>query len=261
MLSFGLLAMTATALWNVGNQVSLWFTNRYRGPEEAGVYAAFRQLCQPVWVLSAVVWGGVFSHVASRWESSRRAEADGMLNLAYRAAATGLMTLSVAVLASGPLWSRLLRPAYRADLSLLGGLLMFFQCSANLGLASIAAKLRERPWVIVAMIAAGVATNAALAAAWVPAGGLPAAARAAGVGMLGPCLLGAAYLVAAGFRVHPVGHVLALAPALLLLPTPAVLVVWGAFLAVAALTGWVFTPHEKRMLLACLRRTPGQREP
>jgi len=266
LLTYGGVSMLATLMWQVGNQTSAFFTNRYHSGDDFGVYTAFRQLCQPVWVLSGVIWGLVFSHVASHWERGDRPAAVRMVNLTYKSVVLALTTISVAVLATAPWWQLLLGRSYRLspapggrDLMMLAGLLMFFQCSANLGIASIAAKLRERPIVVVIMAGVGVAANAALARAWVPAGGVCAAARAAGWGMWCACAVGAAYLLMSGFKAHPAVYLLSLSPAVLMLPLPASAAVWAAVLLVAAGSRLVFSPWEKRVLWAYVRSFGGHR--
>ncbi len=261
LLGFGFVAMVAAMLWNVGNQVSGWFVNRYHGSEALGLYAPLRQLCQPAWILSGIVWGLVFSHVANHWESNLRDAALRMLNVTYKAVVVALMTLTVLILLAAPLWSRLLREPFRRNLHLLPGLLMFFQCSANLGMVSIAAKLRERPAVIVAIVATAVAVNVVLAARWVPGAGTRGAADAAGIGMLSACGVGVVYLLVTRFRAHPAAHVLAVAPALLLLPAGVVVIAWALFLAAAATTPLVFSRWEKRELLKYARNLIDRRRP
>ena len=253
LLRFGFVAMLATLAWQLGNHVSFFLTNHYRGTGEAGVYAAIRQFCQPAWILSGMVWGVVFSHLASHWESNKRQAALEMVNLTYKAVVVVLMTVTVLVLATGRWWRLLLQKDYQVEVKLLGGLLMFYQCSANLGLASIAAKLRERPVVIVVVVAAGVAVNVILGWMWIPAGGVLAASRAAGIGMLVAVALGGVYLLASGFRAHPAAHVLAVSPVVLLAPTPVVVIAWAAVLAVAAFTPLVFTAREKHVLANYVR--------
>jgi len=266
LLTYGGISMLATLMWQVGNQTSAFFTNRYHSGGDFGLYTAFRQLCQPVWVLSGVIWGLVFSHVASHWERGDRPAAVRMMNLTYKSVVLALTTISVAVLATAPWWQLLLGRSYRLstapagrDLMMLAGLLMFFQCSANLGMASIAAKLRERPMVVVVMASVGVAANAALAWAWVPAGGVCAAAHAAGWGMWCACVVGAAYLLISGFKAHPAVYLLSLSPVILVLPLPAAAAVWAAVLLVAAVSGWILAPWEKRVLSAYIRSFGGHR--
>jgi len=252
LLRFGSVSMLAVVLWNAGNQVSAWYVNRYHGSAALGLYAPFRQLCRPVWVLSGIVWGLVFSHVASHWESDLRDAAVSMVNLTYKAVVLVLMTLSVLVLVTSPQWCRLLPASYRGGLAALAGLLVFFQCSANLGMASIVAKLHERPVVIVGVLAVGVGANAALGLLWVPEGGVVGAARAAGCGMLIAVALGAVYLLCSSFRTHPAVHALAVSPVLLMLPRTALLLVWAVALAAAVLTPLVFSRDEKVVLLRYL---------
>ena len=106
--------------------------------------------------------------------------------------------------------------------------------------------------MIVGILAVGVAANVLLGLLWVPEGGVVGAARAAGWGMLLAVALGAVYLVLSSFKTHPAVHVLALSPALLMLPRPALLLVWAVVLAVAVLTPLVFSRHEKVVLLRYL---------
>jgi len=258
---FGSVAMLAGLTWSVGSHVTTWFVHRYHGTDALGEYMPFRQICQPIWVISAVVWPVVFAYVANHWESGRRDRALGLLNGAYKLTVLALMTLSVAVLVLAPLWGRALGGAYHLRLPVVAALLMFFQCSANLGMASMAAKLNERPVFVVAIIAIGAAANVLLALAWVPAGGVAGAgivggARAAGVGMLVACAAGCVYLAAARFRAHPAVHALSVSPALLLLPVPAAAGAWAAVLAVSIWTPWVLT-HRERTALREWFRSPG----
>ncbi|KKL88890.1 hypothetical protein LCGC14_1920190, partial [marine sediment metagenome] len=159
LLRFGVVAMLAPMVWNLGNQVSAWFIHRHHGSEALGVYIPYRQLCQPVWVLSGIVWGLVFSYVVRHWEFRLRPEAARMLNVAYKGVVLTLMTVSVLIRATRTWWGMLLPEAYRDGLGALPGLLLFFQCSANLGMFSIVAKLREKPMTIVAVLFAGAAVN------------------------------------------------------------------------------------------------------
>jgi len=261
LIRFGSVAMLAGLAWQGGGHVTTWFIHRYHGSDVLGVYMPLRQICQPIWILSTIIWPVVFAYVAVRWESGRRDGALGLLNGAYKLTVLGLMTLSVLVLAAAPLWGRALGGGYRVDVPVVAGLLMFFQCSANLGMAAMAAKLNERPVAAVIIVAAGAAANVLLAAAWVPAGGDAAAgvaggARAAGVGMLLACAAGSAYLAASRFRAHPAVYVLSVSPALLLLPVPLAAGAWAAVLAVAALTPWVLTARERQAVRESLRRAP-----
>ena len=254
LLRFGFVAMLATLAWQAGNFLSRWMTNRFHGPAEAGVYSALQTFCQPAWILSGIIWGLVFSHLASHWESNKRWATVRMANVTFKAVVLVLMTGTVLVLATGRWWQLLLAEGYRReDLRLLAGLLMFYQCSANLGLATMVAKLRERPIVIVGIFAVGVAVNAVLGWLWIPTGGALAAAQAAGIGMLTAVALGTVYLLAAGFRVHPAAHVLALSPALLLAPMPYAAAAWGVVLVAAAATPLIFTAREKLMLIRYVR--------
>lgn len=250
---FGFVAMLATLVWQCGHHVGRLLTNHFHGLDEVGVYAALSPFCQPVWILSGMVWGVVFSHLVNHWESNKRQAALDMLNLTYKAVVLTLMTLTVLILVTGRWWRLMLHESYQTDIRILSGLLMFYQCSANMGLASVAAKLRERPMVITVVIAVGVVVNIVLGYLWIPEGGAMAAARAAGIGMLVAVALGVVYLIITGFRIHPSAHVLALTPALLLAPTTFVAIAWAAILTVALFTHVIFTVREKRVLFQYIR--------
>ncbi len=256
---FGAVAMLAGLTWNAASHVSTWFIYRYHGLDAVGGYMPLRRICQPAFILAAILWPVVFGYVANHWESSRRPEALRLLNAAYKLTVLGLTTITMLLLVTAPLWFALLPLAYQANLSVVAGLLMLFQCSANLGMAGMAAKLNERPAALVLIIAVGAAANAVLAAMWVPAGGaamdgLIGGARAAGVGMLCACAAGALYLAASRFRAHPAVYVLSLSPALLLLPPWWAAAIWAALLIIAAATPWVLTPREKQSLRDLLAR-------
>lgn len=177
LLSYGVVAMSGAIIWEFGSQVSAWFVKYHLGLEKLGVYGAFRQMSQLAWGMAGMAWGLLFSHVASLWESRRRSRALRVMNLSYKLVVLVMTTASVLVLVTAPAWTLLLRESFRGDLSLLAGLLMFYQCAANLGMAGIVAQLRERPAVTVAIVSAGVLTNVALAWAWVPQWGLGGAAQ------------------------------------------------------------------------------------
>ena len=253
LLGFGLAAMAATVIWSVCNQVSAWWVNRYLGAADVGIYATFRQLCQPVWVLSGVLWGVLLGHVARDWEAGRGDEARRLMNLTYKAGTLGLTTLSVLLLVTSPWWIVALRPEYRPHLPLLAGLMVFYQGSANLGLAGMAARLREQPLALAGLVLLAAAVNVALAPAWVARHGLQGAAWAAAAGMMCACAAGVVYLLAGRLRLDGANHVLALSPAVLLLPGYWPGVAWAAVLAVAAATPLILSRDEKVRLLRGLR--------
>ncbi len=248
LLGYGMVAMSGALIWEFGSQVSAWFVKYHLGLEKLGVYGAFRQMSQLAWGMAGMAWGLLFSHVANLWERGRRAKALRVMNLSYKLVVLVMMTASMLVLATAPAWTLLLRASFRRDLSLLAGLLMFYQCSANLGMAGIVAQLRERPAVTVAIVSAGVLVNAALAWAWVPHWGLGGAAQAAGLAGLAATLMGVLYMLIMQPSLHLSGHLLALSPIIFLLPGPLAAGLWALVLVVAAATRLVFSRHEKILL-------------
>jgi len=180
---FGAGAMVATVGLLAAQSVSLYMVNRQMGKGPAGVYGLFAQLGQPIFMVASAAWTVVLTHAARRWEASQRDEALADLQTSFKAIATAAMTLAVLVLASGPLWVRLLPATFRGGLVLMCGLLLLFQSLTHLALMHIVARLHERPCVVAVSAVVGGAANAALAWRWLPSWGLVGAAWAAGVGM------------------------------------------------------------------------------
>jgi O-antigen/teichoic acid export membrane protein len=245
LLSYGIVAMSGALIWEFGSQVSAWFVKYHLGLEKLGVYGAFRQMSQLSWGVAGMAWGLLFSHVANLWESRRRAKALRVMNLSYKLVVLVMMTATVLVLVTAPAWTLLLRESFRRDLSLLAGLLMFYQCSANLGMAGIVAQLRERPAVTVLLVSAAVLANAGLAWAWVPHEGMGGAAQAAGIASFTATLMGVLYMLMKQPSLHVSGHLLALSPIILLLPGPIPALLWGGVLIVVVATRLVFSRQEK----------------
>lgn len=256
-LQYGVVAMAGTVVWEFGAQISAWFVYRHHGPTALGIYGTFQQMCQLSWGIAGMAWGLLFSHVASLWEHHRHGQAVATMNLSYKLVVLAMMTATMLALVTAPLWTHLLSQEFRADLALLGGLFMFFQCSANMGMAGIVAQLRERPGVTVLIVLTGVIINGVLAWAWVPREGLEGASRAAGLAMFMTLLLGVLYMRAAQPGLHFSGHFLALTPIILLLPPPIAALLWSLVLALSFATGWVFSPEDKSTIGSYLRNPGG----
>ena len=253
-LRYGSGALLGTVLWNLTGYLSFWLTSYRLGEDQAGVFYVFLLVCQPVVFLANAAWAVIFTHVARLWERQQRA-AMALLEAAYKAVVMATLTLTVAVYLTAPLWVRLVPPAYRHGVGLLGGLLMFFQVVNHLALMNMLAKLRERPVIVAVAAIVGGAANAALALWWMPQHEAVGAAWAAGIGMYaGAGAVAVAYLLATRTRLHPSTALVMLMPAGLLLPAWILAVFWAAALAVAAFTPLVFTPHQKRILVAAVGR-------
>lgn len=261
-LKFGSVAMIATLLWHGVGFVSFWLTNRFAGTAKLGVFRAFLMLGQSVIFIANSAWAVIFSHVARRWENDDRKTALFTLQAAYKAVALIMMTLTITVYVSAPLWVRILPVRYRDGLPLLGGLLMFFQGITHLSIMTIIAKLQERPYVIaLASLAAGAA-NVLLALWWMPiCRYAPAGASwAAGVGLyVGAGLVTLLYFYLTDVKLSFVTHVVMVLPVMLLmplcLPVWVLAVVWMLLLAVAVGTPWCFQPDERRVLAFYIVRT------
>jgi len=221
---------------------------------QAGVFAVFLRLAQPIVFLANAAWSVIFAHVANWWESGDREMAMSRLETAYKGVCLATMSLTVLIYVSAGLWVRILPGDYRAGQAVLGGLLMFFQVICNLSLTTIVAKLRERPIVIVLCALAGGVLNVVLARWWMSAaaaGGAPAAAAwAAGVGMYaGAGAVTVVYFLVARISVSPGTWFVLASPAILLLPAWIVAPAWAGVLAAAAMTGLILRPDQKRLLL------------
>jgi O-antigen/teichoic acid export membrane protein len=248
-LQFGFVAMVGNILWIAAQQISLVVTNRSYGKEDAGVFNAFLQLSQGVLLVSNSAFAVVFAHVARRWEAFSRDAAMRTLETAYKAVTIAMMAMTIAILATGPWWVRVLPAKYHQGLALLGGLLMFFQGVSNLALLTSVARLRDRPIVIAVAALAGGAANTLLALWWTPVHGPAGAAWAAGVGMMaGGTTVTLVYFLAAHVRLQPVTYLLMVCSLLLLLPIWAAAAVWAAVVLAALVSPLLFARQEKRDL-------------
>lgn len=254
-LRFGMVALLATTLWGWAVYVSFWLTSKICGTAVGGDYHAFLSLGQPVLFVADAVWAVLFTHVAKRWESGRRANALFTLETAYKGVAIALLTLTLVVYATAPLWVQVLPAKFRAGRAVLGGLLMFFQVVIHLALMTILAKLHERPIVIALAGACAIAANVVLALVWLPLYGASGAALAAGVGTyLGAGAVTVGYFLCCRVKLAWSTYVVLAAPALLLLPTWLAGLIWAGVLAAAIFSPWVFDARQKRLLLSFLRR-------
>jgi len=254
---FNLIALAASLSWRAVAYVSFLLTNRSYGKADNAEFYAFLLLGQLVVYVADAAWTVIFAHVARLWESGRKGMAVFNLETAYKAVAAAVMTVTIVVYATSPLWVKILPAEYRAGVALLGGLLMFFQTIVHLAIMQIMAKLRERPVIISLAAAAGGAANVILALLWMPRYGPVGAAWAAGVGVyLGAGAVTAVYFLAAHIRLHGSTWFFLAAPALLLLlllpwwwPAAAA---WACVLGVAVLTPWLFSRRQKMMVLYAL---------
>jgi len=251
-LKFGLAALPGYILWRWASYTSFWLTSKIRGMSEGGEFLAFLSLGQPIVFLADAVWAVVFTHVVNHWESGRRRMGMSILQTAYKAVGLAMLGLTLLVLAGAPVWIRILPPRYHQGLSLLAGLLMFFQVMIHLGLLTILAKLHERPWVIAVAALIGIAANVILALRWMPQFAYPprAAALAAGVGIyFGSTVVSIFYVLITRTRLHAATFVMVFFPAVLLLWLPIAGAVWAVAALVAVCTPWIFSAQEKRTLL------------
>ncbi len=258
---FGLIAMAGNFLWLAAQYVSFFITYLRCGKDSAGVFAVFLQLSQPALFLANAAWAVIFTHVARHWETGRRQTGMMVLETSYKAIAMVMMTLTVAVYVSAPLWVLILPESYRHGLGLLGGLLTFFQVVIHLAIMTIIAKLHERPSVIAIAAVAGGAANIALAAHWMGRGesAPEAAAWAAGIGMFaGAGVVTLVYFLLARIRLHAGTCFVLASPALLLaakwVPVWTIAAIWAGICAIALLTTAFFSVREKQLLSASLKR-------
>jgi len=257
-LRFGLANLLGTSLWLAAGYVSFWLASKEYGPREAGTFHVFLRLGQPVMLLANAAWAVIFTYVARQWEGGERAPAMAALKTAYKGIAVTMLTLTLVLYATGPLWVKVLRSDYHAGLPLIGGLLMFFQVVTNLALMNIVAKLRERPIVIALAALCGGTANLVLAKWWMPRYGPAGAAWAAGIGMYaGGMLVAVVYLLVSRVRLGAATWAVLLSPAILalLITAPWVaLGVWAAVLALAVLTPLLFSREEKALIASFVRR-------
>jgi O-antigen/teichoic acid export membrane protein len=248
---FGLAAMIGTFAWHAAGYVSYLMTYLQFGGNAAGPLLVVMQLSQTVCFLVSAAWAVLFSHVARRWEHDDRRGAIFVLETAYKAVSLTLITLSVVLYVTAPLWIRMLHVEYQYSRFYLSGMLTFFVTVSNMTLLTILAKLHERPGIISIAALAGAAFNAVLAAWWMGPMGwhVVGAARAAGVGMFfGGGIVTFVYVQALGTRLHKGAYFVMAAPALLLLPAWVAGPLWAAVLAVCALTPWMFTERQRKVL-------------
>lgn len=256
---FGLVAMAGNMLWAVITNLSFWLTSYKYDMTAGSVFHVFWRLSELTLFLSMAAWTVIFTHVARHWEGGRREVAIFNLQTSFKAVALATMTLAVLVHLTGPLWVRILAPKWRGGLQLLPGLLLFFQVIASLGLLNMLTWLRERPVLILATGAAGGGLNLLLALLWLPQHGALGAAWAAGIGMAagGGCVA-VVYFAATRTRFHASTYFVMATPLILLLnlliPSWAVACIWGAVLAAAVWTGWVFDHRQKALLSALAKR-------
>ena len=254
LLGYGFASLLATLSLQAVGYLSFFLTSRWQGKAEGGVFHAFWLLSQPILVLANAAWAVIFTYAARHWETDNRKMALFVLEMSYKAVAVSIMTLTIAVYVTSPLWVRLLGDAYRPGRGLLGGLLLFFAITNHLALMTILAKLYERPAVIALAAVAAGAANWALAAWWMPAHGALGAAYAAGIGMyLGGGTVTLAYFLLKRVRFRPSTYFILGVPILLLLPAWAAAVAWGAMLLVAMGTTWIFSHQEKMLVRETVR--------
>jgi O-antigen/teichoic acid export membrane protein len=263
---FGLKAMWGTFFWQWAGLISFWLISRQIGKGPGGVFHALMILAGVVASLAEAAWSAVYTHVARLWEEGLVEEGLAELQTAYKAIALAMMTLTLAVYGSAPLWVLLLPDRFQVGQdygggvfsNLLGGALLFFQTIIHMALMTILAKLHEKPALITLAAATGAAANVILALQWMPEHGAAGAAWAAGVGMLvGGGSVSVAFFLRWGRDLSPSCYGVFAAPVLLLLPTWASAVVWTAVLILAARTRWVFQRGEKQQLLRGLRTVKG----
>ena len=253
-LRFGLVALVGATLWSWAIYVSFWLTSKICGTALGGVYHAFLSLGQPVLFVADAIWAVLFTHVAKRWETGQRATALVILETAYKAVSMAMLTLTLVVVATAPVWVRILPQRFRAGEELLPGLFMFFQVVIHLALMSVLAKLHERPIVIALAALWAVAGNVLLALSWLPLYGPRGAALAAGVGgYVGSGLVTGAYLLLCRVRLAWSTYFVIACPAILLLPVWLAAAAWACVVAVAILTPLMFDAPQKELLISFVR--------
>ena len=253
LITFGLLSVVGTALWNANGHISFYmvYRNNTLDESQAGVFFLFTRLAQPVVLLAGAAWAVLFVHVAKRWASGDRKEAMNVLETAYKGVAMAIMTLAVIIYATAPYWVLILRSEYRAGACLIGPLLMSFLSVVFMALMTMVARLRERPAVIAAAAMAAGAANIALGMLWIGPHGVMGAAHAAGVGMfVGVGLVSIVFFLVSRVRLHWTTLAVLPMPAILLLPPWMAIVLWGAAVAVMLTTPLVFSDEQKHMLLS-----------
>ena len=252
---FGLAGMIGALLWQVSGYVSFTLVYQWRGEQSGGVFHVMNKLTQPLVVLAGAAWAVVFSHVAKQWEINKKT-AMSTLELSFKAIAITVMTFTIAIYATSPLWIKLLDTRYHGGLLYLPGLFTLAVGISNLTMLTIPAKLHERPIIIGLGAVSGVALNILLAALWMPRWGEVGAALAAGVGMyFGGGIVMFVYLLATNVNLRDSSYFILALPVLLLLPIYILIPVWLVILAVCVFSPWIFSKAQK----AALRNTAAQR--
>ncbi len=248
-LQFGFVGMVGALIWLGAGYVSYFMILRQLGEDSAGVFHVIMRLAQPLLFLATAAWAVIFSHVAKRWESNDRDGAIYTLETSFKAITLMVMTLTILLYVTAPVWIRILQVEYRPGYFCLPGLLTFFMAVSNLTILGIPAKLHERPVVIAIAGLTGGGLNALLAMLWMPTQGIVGAAVAAGVGMyFGGGIVMLVYLLASKTRLHDSTYFLLATPALLLLPSYIAGPVWGAILPLCIFSPWFFDTTQKRLL-------------
>ena len=178
------------------------------------------------------------------------------LELSFKVIAITVMTFTIAIYATSPLWIKLLDARYQVGLDYLPGLFTLAVGISNLTMLTIPAKLHERPIIIGFGAVSGVALNILLAALWMPRWGEVGAALAAGVGMyFGGGIVMFVYLLAAKVNLRDSSYFILALPVLLLFPIYILAPLWLVILAVCIFSPWIFSKTQK----AALRHTAVKR--
>jgi hypothetical protein len=181
-----------------------------------------------------------------------------VLETAYKAISLTVMTISVLVYTTAPWWKHIVEPDYQYGYLYLGGLLTFSATMSNLTLLTMLGKLHERPGIIILAGLAAGGLNVLLAAMWMSPPynwHVNGAARAAGMGIyFGGGLVLLVYLLAARVRLADSTYFILATPILLMLPALWVAIAWAVILPICVLSGWVFQPRERLVLLSAAKR-------
>ena len=263
-LRYSIPAMGAGLAAMVLGYVSLWFVQRLGGEAQAGLFQAYFQLCQPISILAATIWGVLFTYAAVHWEEQDSPLARRQLEATFKATVGLLLTLAVAINITSRWWLVVLPVHYRASAELLPWLLVHVLAVANLGYVYVASQLRERPAALVYIMIVGVAANALLAWLWVPGAGALGGAQAAAAGGAACILASTIYLLATRFGASGATIMLSLLPGLLLLPPAAQVLLLVAGWIFALVSPAIFATAEREMVAAAARsiwaRLPGRRK-
>jgi O-antigen/teichoic acid export membrane protein len=252
-LRFSLPALGAALAAMLLGYVSLWFVQREGGERQAGIFQAYSQLCQPIAILAATIWGVLLPYAAVHWERQERELAHLQLETAFKTTAGGLLTLAVLLNVSSRWWLVVLPAHYRQAAALLPWLLVHVLAVSNLGYVYVASQLRERPAVLVYITLAGVVVNALLAWQWVPSAGALGGAQAAAAGGAACIIAAVCYLRATGFGASGAAMVLSLLGGVLLLPPTAQLLLLLAGWILALISPAVVTPPQRELLANAAR--------